>query len=79
MLDGDGFQELANTRLNEIQLYKPNAKLQIGGCAISSVNCRLTVVAQAPPVLTLPPLAPIVSAPEDDFDLLLPGVSDQEY
>ncbi len=59
--------------------YLPNGKLQFGGCAISSVNCRLVIVVEVPPQVALPPFAAITAAPEDDFDLLLPDISDEVY
>jgi len=31
-----------------------------------------------PPQVALPAYAPIITAPLDDFDLLLPGIADQE-
>jgi hypothetical protein len=58
--------------------YYPNAKLQLGGCPISSINCRIVTLIQLPPQVALPAYAPIITAPLDDFDLLLPGIADQE-
>ena len=54
--------------------------LQIDGCAVSSIGCRVVVfLQQVPQLLAVPALTPIVQAPLDDLNLLLPGVSDQEY
>ena len=58
--------------------YRPSAKLEFENCPISSVNCHIVSLVQLPPLVALPAYVPIEAAPLDDFDLLLPGIADQE-
>ena len=70
---------LSGGSVTRFSLYKPNPKLQLSGCPISSINCRVMIFTEQLPPLMLPAFAPIEAAAQDDFDLLLPGISDQEY
>jgi len=71
------YQILTGGRL----LYRPvlQAPIQLNGCTLSSVSCHVVVFTEAPPPVVFVDLPSFTIVPVDDFDLLLPGISNQEY